>query len=183
MKIQRDTVPAIMFELTADDFGGELIENTEDDKPFEFLFGHGNLLPAFEAELLGLEAGDEFRFKLTADEAYGHYDEALCVKFDRNLFLDSSGQLLEDVALDNFIPMKDDEENMLNGRVISVTDNYVELDFNHPLVDAELYFTGQVIRVRQATSEELNRGDVQVHEHTLWDDSGDSDPVCNANGN
>lgn len=183
MKIQDKTVPSIMFELTVDSYDGELVENTEDDKPFEFLFGNGNLLPAFEAELLGLESGDEFQFVLSFDEAYGKVDESLKIKFDRQLFMDSDGNLLEDVSLDNFIPMKDDEENVLNGKVINITPNFVELDFNHPLADTDLYFKGQVIKVRKATEEELKRGDVEVHEHTLWDDSGDNDPVCNANGN
>jgi FKBP-type peptidyl-prolyl cis-trans isomerase SlyD len=182
MKIQKDTVPTIMFELTVDGYDGELVENTEDDKPFEFLFGNGNLLPAFEAELLGLAAGDEFKFILPSAEAYGAFDENLLIRFDQKLFLDPDGNLMEDCALDNFMPMKDDEGNMLNGRVTELGEDYVELDFNHPLVGMDLYFTGQVVRVRKASEEELKRGDVEVHEHTLWDDSGDDDPVCNANG-
>lgn len=182
MKIQNKTIPAIMFELTVDGFDGELVENTEHDKPFEFLFGNGNLLPAFESELLGMEEGDSFQFILQSDEAYGKYDEKLKIKFDRQLFIDGYGNLVEDVALDNFIPMKDDEENVLNGKVVNITPNFVELDFNHPLADTDLYFKGQVIRVRAATEDEIKRGDVEVHEHTLWEDSGDNDPVCNANG-
>lgn len=183
MKIQDKTVPTIIFELTVDGFDGELVENTEDDKPFEFLFGNGNLLPSFEAELLGLEEGNEFQFVLKSDEAYGKYDEKLKIKFDSQLFVGSDGELIDDVALDNFIPMKDDEDNVLNGKVITVTPNFVELDFNHPLAETDLYFKGQVIKVRMATEEELKRGDVEVHEHTLWEDTGEGDPVCNANGN
>ncbi len=181
MKIQQNTVPAILFELTVGGYDGELVENVDPEKPFEFLFGHGNLLPAFESELLGLEAGDTFKFMLKSSEAYGSYDEELVAKFDISLFLDSKGMLPEDVAVDNFLPMKDDKGNMLNGKVLSVDDKYVEMDFNHPLADMDLYFTGEIIRVRPATENELEKGDVEVHEHTLWDNSIDGDPACNAN--
>jgi len=182
MKIQHNTVPSILFELTIGGFEGELVENVDPEKPFEFLFGNGNLLPAFETELLGLESGDSFKFMLKSDEAYGAYDNDLKVKFDKNLFLDKNGVFPDDVAVDNFLPMKDDKGNTLTGKVLSVDENSVELDFNHPLVDMDLYFTGEVIRVRLASQTELERGDVEVHEHTLWDDSLDGDPVCNANG-
>lgn len=181
MKIQNDTVATIMFELTVGGYDGELVENTDPEKPFEFLYGRGNLLPAFEAELLGLEEGDSFRFMLKSEEGYGAYDPELVVKFDKKLFYDSKGMLPEDVAVDNFLPMKDDKGNTLSGKVTEVGDDFVEMDFNHPLVDMDLYFTGEIIRVRPATPTELERGDVEVNEHTLWDDSLDGDPVCNAN--
>lgn len=181
MKIQNNTVPAILFELTVGGYDGELVENVDPEKPFEFLFGHGNLLPAFEAELLGLQSGDSFKFSLQSDEAYGEYDEELKVKFDKNLFLDNNGIFPDDVAVDNFLPMKDDKGNTLSGKVIAVEENFVELDFNHPLVDMDLFFTGEVIRVRPGSNTEIERGDVEVHEHSLWDDSGDEDPACNAN--
>ena len=182
MKIQNNTVPAILFELTVGGFDGELVENVDPEKPFEFLFGHGNLLPAFETELLGLQSGDRFKFVLKSEEAYGTYDKELVNRFDKNLFKDKTGNIPDDVAVDNFLPMKDDKGNTLNGKVISVDDNYVEMDFNHPLVDMDLYFTGEVIKVREASNSELERGDVEVHEHILWDDAGDDDPACNANG-
>lgn len=181
MMIQNSTVPAILFELTVGGYDGELVENTDPEKPFEFMFGTGKLLPAFEAELLGLKENDNFQFIIPSAEAYGAYDNTLVVKFDINLFKDSNGNLVDDVAPDNFLPMKDDDGNTLSGKVLSVTDTHVEMDFNHPLADMDLYFTGQVVRVRPASVEEIERGDVEVHEHTLWDEAGDQDPACSAN--
>ena len=181
MKIQNNTVPSILFELTIGGYDGELVENVDPEKPLEFLFGYGNLLPSFEAELLGLQSGDSFKFILKHDEAYGDYDEGLKVKFDKNLFIDKTGSIPDDVAVDNFLPMKDDKDNTLSGKVISIEEKFIELDFNHPLVEMDLYFTGEVIRVRAASESEIKRGNVEVQEHTLWDDAGDDDPACNAN--
>jgi len=181
MKIQNNTVPAILFDLMVGGSDGELVENVDPEKPFEFLFGHGNLLPAFEAELLGLEAGDGFAFILQSDEAYGSYDGELIHKFDKASFFDENGIVPTDVAVDNFIPMKDEAGNTLNGKVISITDNIIEMDFNHPLADIDLFFKGEVVRVRAATQNEIDNGDVEIHEHTMWDDAGTEMPACNAN--
>jgi len=161
----------------------ELVEDVDPEKPFEFLFGHGNLLPAFEAELLGLEAGDNFQFMLKSDEAYGSYDDQLIYAYDHDLFLDKNGLLMEEIAVDNFIPMLDESgEKTITGKVLEVTDDKVVMDYNHPLADMDLYFKGTVVRVRAASPAELERGDVEVHEHTIWDQAADGeDPACNAN--
>lgn len=41
-----------------------------------------------------------------------------------------------------------------------INDEIVTMDFNHPLADKELHFTGVVIEVREATEEELAHGHV-----------------------
>jgi len=41
------------------------------------------------------------------------------------------------------------------GRVLSINDKEVEMDFNHPLAGHDLHFIGEVLDVREATQEEL----------------------------
>jgi len=43
----------------------------------------------------------------------------------------------------------------LNGIVIDVNDEVVTMDFNHPLAGEDLYFSGIVIGVREASDEEV----------------------------
>jgi FKBP-type peptidyl-prolyl cis-trans isomerase SlyD len=47
---------------------------------------------------------------------------------------------------------------MLQGIVVSVGDEMVRMDFNHPMAGNTLHFTGKVIDVREATAEELSHG-------------------------
>ncbi|MFM7014785.1 MAG: peptidylprolyl isomerase, partial [Bacteroidota bacterium] len=52
--------------------------------------------------------------------------------------------------------------NQLAAKVLSIDDETVLLDFNHPLAGHTLQFNGQVVEVREATEEELSHG----HAHT-----------------
>jgi len=58
----------------------------------------------------------------------------------------------------NVIPMQNNEGQKFNGVVMEVKDDAVKMDFNHPLADDDLSFTGKVIEVRDATGEEKEHG-------------------------
>ena len=60
----------------------------------------------------------------------------------------------------NFIPMADSEGNHLQGKIVSVGDETVKMDFNHPLAGMDMHFNGKVIGVRDASAEEIAHGHV-----------------------
>lgn len=182
MQIEYNKVPAIIFELTVNGFDGELVEDVKADKPFEFLYGYGALLPAFEANLQGLEPGDEFKFMIPSDEGFGEYDPMMVAELDKSLFLDENGYLMEDIDVDHFVPMTDDNGDDISGKVLSINEKTLTMDFNHPLSDYDLYFTGAVISVRDGSQAEIERGYVEVSEHTLFRDAGPEDAnPCSVN--
>ena len=47
---------------------GEEFDNSEGREPLEFLVGHGQMIPGFEANLLGKAAGDQVTFELPPEE-------------------------------------------------------------------------------------------------------------------
>jgi FKBP-type peptidyl-prolyl cis-trans isomerase SlyD len=66
------------------------------------------------------------------------------------------------------IPMSDNEGNHLSGKILSITDENVQMDFNHPLAGTDLHFEGSILEVRAATQEELDHGHVHGehgHQH------------------
>ena len=72
------------------------------------------------------------------------------------------------LAVNNILPMTDNEGNHLQGRVLEVTAEYVKMDFNHPLAGQELHFTGNILEVRDASLEEQEHGHVHGpngHQH------------------
>lgn len=162
MVIENKKVVSVSYELMVSEDGTEtLVEQTEKDSPFVFLFGSGGLLEAFEDNLKGLKVGDKFDFVIKAEEGYGMREDDQVAQVPREAFLNSEGHMDEEmVKVGNYLPMVDNEGNRLNGMVQEVDEKFVTMDFNHPLVGKDLHFKGQVVDIRDATSEEISHGHV-----------------------
>jgi FKBP-type peptidyl-prolyl cis-trans isomerase SlyD len=50
----------------------------------------------------------------------------------------------------------DGEGNHLNGVINEITEDHVKMDFNHPMAGLDLFFSGKVIEIREATDQELS---------------------------
>jgi len=163
MKVEKDKIISLIYELRQDDKNGDVIESINEDRPLTFLFGSGRLLKDFEANLSGLSTGDEFSFQLTSEQAYGPVNEKAIVEIPKNIF-EVDGQLREDlVQVGKVIPMQDNSGNRLDGKVLEIAETTVKMDFNHPLAGEDLFFSGKVTEVREATEEEKSHGHAHVH--------------------
>jgi FKBP-type peptidyl-prolyl cis-trans isomerase SlyD len=155
MKIERNRFVSLTYKLRLNGAEGELIEETGDENPLEFVFGSGRMLEMFEQKLEGMGAGDAFDFELKADEAYGDVNEDAVVELPKNIF-EVNGAIDEELlAVGNTVPMQDAHGNRLNGIVLEVSDEIVKMDFNHPLAGDDLHFSGSVIAVREASEDEI----------------------------
>jgi len=160
MKITKDTVVSLTYVLSENDVQGNLIQEVTKDNPFVVLFGAGTLLPKFENELEGLSAGDTFRFGISSEDAYGGMNPDAVIELDKKIF-EVDGKIDEEMLqVGNSIPMQNDQGHPLNGLVKEVKDSVVVMDFNHPLAGMDIFFTGDILEVRQATEEELHHGHV-----------------------
>ena len=152
MKIQNDLVVSIHFGVAEVD--GNALDSTENGSPLEFIQGSHYLVPGLEAELEGKEVGDKFDVKLTADQAYGVFQEELVQEVPRSLF---EGVDAVEVGM-SF--MAETEQGPRTVEVTAVTDETVSIDANHPLAGMDLQFVGEVVGVRVATAEELAHGHI-----------------------
>ncbi len=158
MTIDNQKVVSVTYELSINDFGGDVVETVKEEKPLTFLFGVGNMLETFEENIKGLNPGDDFKFKIDCDNAYGKANEEAIVDLPKNIF-EVEGKIPEDLLkVGNYIPMQDQEGNKLDGIVLEVSDDQVKMDFNHPLAGDDLFFKGKVVEVREPSDEELNQG-------------------------
>lgn len=156
MKISPNKFVSLSYDLNVGEGDEkELMEKATPEQPLEFIFGTNSMLEAFEKNVDGLAQGDSFDFVLTPDQAYGEYDDDHLVDLPRNIF-EVDGKMDESVVFEgNTIPMMDSNGNRLNGSVVSVSDDVVKMDFNHPLAGETLHFTGNVLSVREASAEEI----------------------------
>ncbi len=162
MTITQNAVVSVKYKLTVsdDNFQTEdLVEETSPENPFTFLFGSGGLLEEFEGNLKGLNVGSPFDFKITAANGYGHASQENVVRIPIEAFVAPGEELdTEMVAEGNFLPMVDDQGNHMQGLVVEVGADFIVMDFNHPLADKDLHFSGEVLDVREASAEELAHG-------------------------
>jgi len=155
MSISINKMVTLSYTLRENSAEGEIIEQTPEGKPLNFVFGLGTMLPMFESNLAGLKENDDFNMQLAAKDAYGEIDENAIVELSKDIFI-IDGIFDEDrFKVGNQIPMQSSNGQRLNGNIISLDDSTITMDFNHPLAGMDLHFTGQIIEVRDATEEEL----------------------------
>ena len=160
MIISENRVVTLQYTLS-DQRTGDHIEATNEADPLVFLYGAGGMIPAFEDNLRGLKSGDTFNFSIPAADAYGVREEERIVDIPLHVFFDEQGKFdSEFFKIGAVIPMSDDQGNQMRGTIIAVDSENVNMDFNHPLADVDLYFSGEITDVRDATKDEIDHGHV-----------------------
>ena len=160
MIAEKNNIVSIVYELRSGSQEGEVVEALTPENPLTFLFGTGGLLPKFEENLSGLTSGDNFEFLLNTEDAYGPVVESAVVHVPKSIF-EVDGKMDENLLkVGNMVPMMDAEGRRMNGKILTIDEEAVQMDFNHPMAGNDLFFKGQVSEVREATEEELTHGHV-----------------------
>ena len=166
MKIQTESVVSLTYDLYVNQEDGSeaLVESATQEQPLVFLYGVGQMLPKFEEHLSALATGDDYEFRLTAEEAYGQYDDEAVANLPKEMF---AGNDLPEIG--SVLPLQDNQGNHFQGQVVSITEDAVIVDLNHPMAGQALHFKGNILNVRPATPEELSHGHAHGpdghHEH------------------
>jgi len=155
MKIENNKMVSLIYELRENDSNGRIIEALDEARPLRFIFGIGRLLPVFESNISLLKTGDIFRFTLNSEMAYGDKREEMIINVPVAVF-ETDGKINEDICrVGNEVPMTDSDGNPLTGIINEITDAFVRMDFNHPMAGLNLFFSGKIVEVREATEHEL----------------------------
>jgi FKBP-type peptidyl-prolyl cis-trans isomerase 2 len=115
----------------------------ESEEALTFTVGEDDILPAFEANLIGLDAGQKHRFTLSPEEAYGPYQEELVFTLSRQQLMDDG----EDIAPGQTLTLFTPEGESLTVTVLDVTDSTIKVDANHPLAGQTLIYEVEVLNV------------------------------------
>ena len=122
--------------------GGGCGGEKEGTEPLEFVIGAGQLIPKFEAAVIGLEPGESVTVSIPADEAYGQRAEEMVAVLERSeIPADISpepGHQME-VILEDGSP--------LPVLVTEVTETTITLDGNHPLAGRDLTFSIRLVDI------------------------------------
>ena len=143
MQVGRDKVVSLKIQMH--DAQGALLHAPEAAHTY-LHGGYGGLPEALERSLDGKSPGESVRVQLEPEQAFGEYDAEL-------LRIEPASRYGEGVEVG--MQIEEDE------RLYTVTDvaaGKVVLDGNHPLAGMALRFSCEVLSVRTANPEEIERG-------------------------
>jgi len=163
MIVGKNKVVSLSYTLYANSQGEttkKQIESVSADEPLVFLFGSGQLLPDFEANLISKNQGDGFQFTLTPEQAYGEVDEESIVDLPFEAFMVDGAVDKSMLVLGHSLTMTDHEGHRFDGVIVEVEEMGVRMDFNHPMAGMTLHFQGLIENVREASQEEISHGHV-----------------------
>jgi peptidylprolyl isomerase len=114
---------------------GTQFDSSENRDPLEFELGAGQVIPGFESAVEGMEPGQDKRFTIPADDAYGPHRPEMVLEVDRD-------QVPPDIdpQVGDTLHIQTPAGEPIPVRVTAVDDGAVTLDANHPLAGEDLNF-------------------------------------------
>lgn len=161
-KIEPGKYVEIAYDLyTLDGEGHETLRHqVPATEPERIVYGvtPGVIVPLADA-INGLGEGDTFEVTISPAEGFGEYNDQLLrtEELPRAIF-ESDGKLDEEhIHAGAHIYLQTNIGQEVPATVIEVTDSTVKVtvDFNHPLAGQTVVIKGKIIKVRQATAEEI----------------------------
>jgi len=147
--VAKDSV--VVLEYTVQLGDGSYVKGDRGPVSMNFVVGYGQVLPALELQLTGLEEGMETRFVIPAAKAFGEYNPNLVVQRGFEEF--PEGRTL---PLGQWVAAVNETFGAQYGYFVqSRDDGSVTLDFNHPLAGKDLHYRVYIVSVRPALPEEL----------------------------
>jgi len=112
---------------------GTMFDESAGRDPLAFTVGLGQVIPGFEAAVVGLESGESVNVTIEPQDAYGPHHAEL-----------RHAVTMDDFATEPFvggeINLVSPEGDEMPGRIVEIDGENVTLDFNHPLAGEVLVF-------------------------------------------
>jgi FKBP-type peptidyl-prolyl cis-trans isomerase SlyD len=148
MKIDKNSFVTIDYLINL----GEDETYPPDGKPEEisFCMGWGAMPPGLEEALLGLKTNDHHVVTLSAEQAYGEFDDELLMEVPRSDFAPEV-----EVKPGLVFETENEDGQPVFFIIQEVRPETVLIDFNHPLAGKDLEVSFTIRQVRESTPEDL----------------------------
>ena len=121
---------------------GTEFDNSRSREPIEFTIDDGNLLKGFNDAVKEVNEGEKTTVDILAKEAYGEYISEAVIVVKKNEFPEGM-----EFELKGFVQGKNNEGKPVQGQIIKIDDESVNLDMNHPLAGEDLNFEIELVEV------------------------------------
>ncbi len=151
-----------IIHYTLKDAAGETIDSSIGHEPMAYLHGGGNIVDGLEEALEGQAIGAKLDVVVPPEKGYGQREDVPPQAVPRGAFppeaeLEVGMQFMVEAG-EGYSPVW----------VAAIEGDDVFLDGNHPLAGATLYFSVELVGLRDATEDEIEHG----HPHGLDGDAG-----------
>jgi peptidylprolyl isomerase len=121
---------------------GMLFDSSEGREPLEFTLGAGNVIPGFEAAVVGMSAGESKTVNIDSAQAYGPRSEDAVRKLPRE-------GIPQEIQLEAGLQLQasDPQGRPIMFTVLEVEEETVTLDANHPLAGKDLVFELELVEI------------------------------------
>jgi peptidylprolyl isomerase len=110
--------------------------------PIEFTVGSGQVIPGFEAGVMGLSEGESKTIHIPVEEAYGERREEMVAVVPRT---ELPPEMKPEVGQQLEVTQEDGQ--VFQVTITSVTDDTITIDANHPLAGQALNFDLKVVKI------------------------------------
>lgn len=121
---------------------GTEFDSSRDREPMQFTQGAGEVIPGFDAAVAELEVGQSATVTIAACEAYGDRDPEAMQEFPREMFPPEP-----DPQEGWMVELQSEDGQRIPATIVSVRENSLLLDFNHPLAGQDLTFEIELVEV------------------------------------
>jgi FKBP-type peptidyl-prolyl cis-trans isomerase 2 len=137
--IQDGKKVSIEYTLNLDD--GTLVGSNVGEDPLVYEHGRGQILPALERALAGLEQDATKEVKLTAEEGYGQRDPSAFKTVETEAIPEDARKV------GTVLAAQDESGNQQHVRVHEIREDGIVLDLNHLLAGENLNFKVRVLTI------------------------------------
>ncbi len=140
MRIENGKKVVIHYEGKLKD--GTVFDTSIGKEPLEFVFGSGSIIPGLEKGLEGLEKGDKKEISVNAKDAYGEVNPEAVQKVPKEQF---PQDITPEIGMQLMAQTETSEIPVI---IKDIQEDFIIIDFNHPLAGKDLIFSIEVMDVK-----------------------------------
>ena len=143
-KVQNGSAVKLHYKGTFTD--GKVFDDSKKlGTPMRVLVGNSNLIKGFESALIGMKEGQTKTINLSPEQAYGQVQEEAIITVPKTAFpqnfVFNQGALVSGNTPDG---------RELRAKIISIDEQQVVLDHNHPLAGKDINFEIELVEIEGA---------------------------------
>ncbi len=139
---QAKTGDSVSIHYTGKLQEGTVFDSSRDRDPLEFAIGNGEVIPGFEAAVVGMAPGDAKTEVIPAENAYGPRQPEMVMVVERH-------HIPAEIPLDvgQQLQLQGPQGQMVPVMVTDLSEADVTLDANHPLAGETLIFDIELVAI------------------------------------